>query len=159
MNASRAATTRERLAIGTRFAGAGFDFLSLSRGGKFEDAAQPKVGDAAYPYTGRSGYECMPSYYSDARGPFGRNLAATAQIRAAVRAAGCATPVVAAGGIHNFRQAEAVLAEEQADIVAFARQALADPDWFRKVRAGRGWRYGSVCTPITARRWISGTGR
>lgn len=24
------------------------------------------------------------------------------------------------------------------DIVGFARQALADPDWFRKVRAGKG---------------------
>ena len=125
-------------AIGVRFSGAGFDFLSLSRGGKFEDAARPKVGEAAYPYTGRSGYECMPSYYSDARGPFGRNLAATARIRSAVRAAGHGTPVVAAGGIHNFAQAEAVLAAGQADIVGLARQALADPDWFRKVRAGRG---------------------
>src|SRR5450432_807282 len=45
-----------------RLAGAGMDFISLSRGGKFEDASQPKVGEAAYPYTGRSGYECMPSY-------------------------------------------------------------------------------------------------
>ncbi len=51
------------------FAEAGMDFLSLSRGGKFDDAQQPKVGAAAYPYTGRSGYECMPSYYSDAQGP------------------------------------------------------------------------------------------
>jgi 2,4-dienoyl-CoA reductase-like NADH-dependent reductase (Old Yellow Enzyme family) len=129
---------RTAQAIGARFAGAGFDFLSLSRGGKFEDAARPKVGEAAYPYTGRSGYECMPSYYSDARGPFGRNLPATAQIRSAVRAAGHGTPVVAAGGIHNFAQAEAVLAAGHADIVGLARQALADPDWFRKVRAGRG---------------------
>ncbi|MBS0579191.1 MAG: NADH:flavin oxidoreductase [Proteobacteria bacterium] len=123
---------------GQAFARAGMDFLSLSRGGKFEDARQPKVGEAAYPYTGRSGYECMPSYYSDARGPFGRNLAATAQIRAAVRAAGLQTPIVAAGGIHNFTQAEAVLEKGEADIVGFARQALADPDWFRKVRGGRG---------------------
>jgi 2,4-dienoyl-CoA reductase-like NADH-dependent reductase (Old Yellow Enzyme family) len=120
------------------FARAGMDFLSLSRGGKFDDARQPKVGAAAYPYTGRSGYECMPSYFSDARGPYGRNLAATARVRAAVRAAGCATPVIAAGGIHNFAQAEAVLASGQADIVALARQALADPDWFIKVAAGRG---------------------
>ena len=51
-----------------RLAGAGMDFISLSRGGKFEDASQPKIGEAAYPYTGRSGYECMPSYYSDAKG-------------------------------------------------------------------------------------------
>ncbi|MFO1402632.1 MAG: hypothetical protein U1F30_15705 [Steroidobacteraceae bacterium] len=50
----------------TQLAAAGMDFISLSRGGKFDDARQPKVGDAAYPYTGPSGYECMPSYYSDA---------------------------------------------------------------------------------------------
>jgi len=122
----------------TRFAAAGMDFISLSRGGKFDDARQPKVGEAAYPYTGRSGYECMPSYYSDSRGPFGRNLAPTARIRAAVRAAGAATPIVAAGGIHGFEQAEAVLRDGQADIVGLARQALADPDWFLKVRQGRG---------------------
>jgi len=124
--------------FGCEFARAGMDYLSLSRGGKFDDAKQPKVGEAAYPYTGRSGYECMPSYYSDARGPFGRNLDATAQIRAAVREKGFTTPVVATGGIHSFEQAEAVLATGQADIVGFARQALADPDWFRKVVSGRG---------------------
>jgi len=124
--------------FGREFARAGMDFLSLSRGGKFDDARQPKVGEAAYPYTGRSGYECMPSYYSDARGPYGRNLPATAKVRAAVRAEGLDTPVIAAGGIHGFEQAEGVLATGQADIVGFARQALADPDWFRKVRSGRG---------------------
>ena len=121
-----------------QFARAGMDFLSLSRGGKFEDAKQPKIGDAAYPYTGRSGYECMPSYYSDAYGPYGRNLEPTARIRAAIRAQGLSTPVIAAGGIHNFGQAEAVLAGGTADIVGFARQALADPDWFSKVLNGRG---------------------
>jgi 2,4-dienoyl-CoA reductase-like NADH-dependent reductase (Old Yellow Enzyme family) len=124
--------------FGREFARAGMDFLSLSRGGKFDDAKQPKVGEASYPYTGRSGYECMPSYYSDARGPFGRNLESTAHIRAAIRELGLATPVVATGGIHNFEQAEAVLTNGTADIVGFARQALADPDWFRKVAGGRG---------------------
>ena len=51
--------------FGVEFSRAGMDFLSLSRGGKFEDAKQPKVGGASYPYTGRSGYECMPQYISD----------------------------------------------------------------------------------------------
>ena len=124
--------------FGHEFARAGMDFLSLSRGGKFDDAKQPQVGGAAYPYTGRSGYECMPSYYSDAQGPFGRNLTPTARVRAAVREVGLATPIVAAGGIHNFEQAEAILTHGTADIVAFARQALADPDWFRKVLTGNG---------------------
>lgn len=120
------------------FARAGMDFLSLSRGGKFEDARQPKIGEAAYPYTGKSGYECMPSYYSDERGPFGRNLEATARIRTALLAERLSTPVIAAGGIHGFQQAEAILAEGKADIIALARQALADPDWFMKVARGRG---------------------
>ena len=124
--------------FGTEFARAGFDFLSLSRGGKFEDAKQPKVGAAAYPYTGRSGYECMPQYISDATGPFGRNLPSTAKIRRTLRAAGFETPVVAAGGIYDFREAERVLAEGEADIVAAARQSLADPDWFLKTRLGLG---------------------
>ncbi len=122
----------------TQFAGAGMDFISVSRGGKFDDAKQPKVGEAAYPYTGPSGYECMPSYYSDAVGPFGRNLPPSKLIHSAIRAAGFMTPLVTAGGIHNFQQAEDVLASEQADIIGFARQALADPDWFTKVRSGRG---------------------
>ncbi|MGH8265259.1 MAG: NADH:flavin oxidoreductase [Steroidobacteraceae bacterium] len=117
---------------------AGVDFISLSRGGKFDDARQPKVGEAAYPYTGRSGYECMPSYFSDARGPFGRNVAPAATVRDAIRSAGFNTPLVVAGGIHNFEQAEALLAAGRADVVAFARQALADPDWFLKVRTGHG---------------------
>ncbi len=121
-----------------RLAGAGMDFISLSRGGKFEDASQPKVGEAAYPYTGRSGYECMPSYYSDAKGPFGRNVDASLRIRSKIRRAGFNTPVVLSGGIHHFNQAEQALRSGAADIVGFARQALADPDWFLKVREGRG---------------------
>jgi 2,4-dienoyl-CoA reductase-like NADH-dependent reductase (Old Yellow Enzyme family) len=64
-----------------KFAQAGMDFLSFSRGGKFDDAKQPKVGDAVYPYTGVSGYECMPGYLSDEKGPFGRNLDATRALR------------------------------------------------------------------------------
>ena len=124
--------------FGVRFAEAGFDFLSISKGGKFEDAKQPKVGAAAYPYTGPSGHECMPTVHMEDGGPFGRNVHLAATIRRAVRAAGHATPVVAAGGISTFDQAEAILAEGDADIVAAARQSLADPDWFEKVRQGRG---------------------
>ena len=131
-------TVADAAHFGVAFALAGMDFLSLSRGGKFDDAKQPKVGEAAYPYTGPSGYECMPQYISDERGPFGRNIEPTAAIRRAVRDAGCATPVVCTGGIHGFAQAEALLADDRADIVGFARQALADPDWFEKVRTGHG---------------------
>jgi 2,4-dienoyl-CoA reductase-like NADH-dependent reductase (Old Yellow Enzyme family) len=124
--------------FGCRFAEGGVDYLSVSKGGRFEDARQPKVGEAIYPYTGESGYECMPTVISDARGPFGRNVPLAAAIRAGVRAAGHAAPVVTSGGVCTFDQAEGILARGEADIVAAARQTLADPDWFRKVRLGYG---------------------
>lgn len=131
------------------FADAGMDFISLSRGGKFEDAAVPKVGEAIYPYTGPSGYECMPSYISDEFGPFERNREPTARIKSAAGE----TPVVLAGGIHDFQQAEDILQKGDADIIAFARQALADPDWFQKVRRGEGdkirvCRYTNYCEAL-----------
>ncbi len=124
--------------FGVAFAKAGFDFLSLSKGGKFEDAQQPKVGEAVYPYTGRSGYECMPTTLSDERGPFGRSVPLVAAIKRAVNTAGFHTPVVATGGLTTFEQAEAILRQGEADIAGLARQALADPDWFLKVKLGRG---------------------
>ena len=124
--------------FGVQFAGAGVDYLSVSKGGRFEDAKQPKIGEAVYPYTGPSGYECMPTVISDADGPFGRNVPLAAAIRRAVREAGWQTPVVTSGGISTFEQAEAILERGEADCVAAARQTLADPDWFRKIRLGYG---------------------
>ena len=120
------------------FAKAGFDYLSISKGGKFEDAEQPKIGQAVYPYTGQSGYECMPTTLSDSRGPFGRSIPLVRAIKCAVNLAGYSTPIVATGGITTFAQAEAILRSGDADIIGMARQALADPDWFVKVRRGRG---------------------
>lgn len=131
-------TVNDAVHFGVAFARAGMDFVSLSRGGKFEDAKQPKEGWAAYPYTGPSGYECMPTVYSDAQGPFLRNVAGTSSVRQAIRGAGMTTPVVVAGGIGTFEQAEGILQRGEADIIGSARQTLADPDWFRKVALGRG---------------------
>jgi 2,4-dienoyl-CoA reductase-like NADH-dependent reductase (Old Yellow Enzyme family) len=80
----------------------------------------------------------MPTAISDERGPFGRQIEKQARIRSALRAEGLSTPTVVAGGIGTFVLAEEILQRGQADIVAAARQSLADPDWFRKVRLGRG---------------------
>jgi len=124
--------------FGIEFARAGFDFLSLSKGGKFEDAYQPKVGQAVYPYTGQSGYECMPTVLSDETGPFGRTVPLVAAIKRAVNESRFTTPIIATGGITTFEQAEAILQSGDADIVGLARQALADPDWFLKVKLGEG---------------------
>ncbi|MEQ8764009.1 MAG: NADH:flavin oxidoreductase [Planctomycetota bacterium] len=124
--------------FGTELARAGFDYLSISKGGKFEDARQPKVGEAAYPYTGPSGHECMPTVHIEAPGPFSRQAPLAKAIRSAVRESGFDTPVIVAGGICSFGQAEALLANGTADLVAAARQSLADPDWFLKMRLGQG---------------------
>ena len=151
--------------FGVEFARAGFDFLSISKGGKFEDAQAPKVGQAVYPYTGRSGYECMPTVLSDNDGPFLRSVPLVAAIKRAVNDEGFKTPVVATGGISTFEQAESILQNSQADIVGLARQALADPDWFIKVKSGRGSEvrrctYTNYCEaldqahrPVTCKLW------
>jgi dimethylglycine catabolism A len=131
-------TVEDACVYGVAFARAGLDFVSLSTGGKFEDAKQPKVGEAAYPYTGRSGFECMPTALADAKGPFARNVPKQAQVRAAIRAAGFETPVVVAGGIGEFSIAEGILERQEGDVIGAARQSLADPDWFKKLRLGRG---------------------
>ena len=62
----------------------------------------------------------------------------TSAIRKAIRAAGCDTPVVCTGGVHNFEFAEQMLADGVCDIVGSARQTLADPDWFLKTKLGLG---------------------
>lgn len=119
------------------FAQAGMDFLSVSKGGKFEDAKQPRVGQAAYPYTGPSGLECMPTVRMETT-PFGRNLPISRAIRESVRSAGFETPVIGAGGIASFHQAEQALSDGDCDLIASARQSLADPDWWLKMQRGQG---------------------
>ena len=131
--------------FGVEFARAGMDFISLSRGGKFEDAKQPRVGWAAYPYTGRSGWECMPTVLADEAGPFGRNVEPARRIRHAIRRAGFDTPVIVTGGIRAFDQAEQILESGAADVIGAARQSLADPDWFLKTRLGHGASVRQCC--------------
>lgn len=126
-------TLADAQAIGVELARAGLDFLSISRGGKFEDARQPPVGEAMYPYTGHSGMMCIPRRKGD---PFGVNTYLASGVRAALRAAGLAVPVVTTGKIHSFEQAESILREERADLVGMARALLADPDLPRKWLAG-----------------------
>jgi 2,4-dienoyl-CoA reductase-like NADH-dependent reductase (Old Yellow Enzyme family) len=126
-------TLEDAQRIGVELARAGLDFLSVSRGGKFDDAKQPPVGETAYPYTGHSGQMCIPRRKQD---PFGMNAFLAAGIRRAVREAGFTTPVVTTGKLHAFEQAEAILRDGGADLIGMARALLADPDLPRKWLAG-----------------------
>jgi 2,4-dienoyl-CoA reductase-like NADH-dependent reductase (Old Yellow Enzyme family) len=126
-------TLDDARAIAVALCRAGLDFLSISRGGKFEDARQPPVGEAMYPYTGHSGALCIPRTKGD---PPGVNTWLATGIREAVRAAGFQAPVVASGRIFEFEQAESILRDERADVIGMARALLADPDLPRKWLAG-----------------------
>jgi dimethylglycine catabolism A len=126
-------TLEDARAIGVALAEAGLDFLSVSRGGKFDDAKQPKIGEAVYPYTGHSGHVCMPR---DKRTPAAANAYLAEGIRAAVRAAGYTIPIVGSGKIATFELAEQMLRQHKMDAVGMARALLADPDLPRKWLAG-----------------------
>ncbi len=134
--------------IAIELARAGADYVSLSAGGKFEDARVIE-GEPLYPYTGYSGDRCMPG----AAYPDGANLAMPEAVRAALRAAGENTPVVAVGKIGTKALAEKVLASGQGDLVGMARALLADPDLPKKWARGEEDRvvrciYGNVCKTL-----------
>lgn len=128
-----------------RFAQLGADYISLSAGGKFEDAVHEQ-GVPLYPYTGYSGDRAMPpASYQD-----GANVYLAEDIKAYVNAHGYNTPLVATGKISTPAQAEAILQAGQADLAGFARALLADPDWPKKARLGQADRivrciYGNIC--------------
>jgi len=131
--------------IAVRIAQLGAAWISISAGGKFEDAVK-KPGVPIYPYTGYSGDRCMPP----ASYPDGANLYLAEGIKAHLVASGYTTPVVATGKIRTPELAEAVLQRGQADLVGMARAMLADPDWVVKVASGRADHlvrcvYGNVC--------------
>lgn len=141
-------------AFAVAFARKGVHYVSISAGGKFEDAVK-KPGETLYPYTGYSGDRCMPgrSY------PDGYNLYLPEGIKRALVAHGFpAVRVVGTGKIWRPEHAEALVApdasgESRIDLVGMARQLLADPDWPKKARSGRADRivcceYGNVCKAL-----------
>ena len=158
--AAAASTTRRGSASSSR---APASTSSRSRkGGKFEDAKQPKVGEAAYPYTGPSGYECMPTIDSDERGPFGRNVAArrARSARACARPAST-TPIVAAGGICDVRagrgdRSRAARPTSSRAARQIARRSRLVPEDARSAAATRS---AAASSRTTARRSTSSTSR
>ncbi|HVM77861.1 MAG TPA: NADH:flavin oxidoreductase [Stellaceae bacterium] len=118
--------------IALRMAQLGVDYISLSVGGKFEDAVH-KPGQPLYPYTGYSGDRCMPGDWY----PPLPHAELAAEIKRYVNEKGYATPVVSVGKISDPAEAKRLLEEGKADLIGMARQLLSDPDWVRKVEEGR----------------------
>ena len=141
-------TVSEAKLIALRAAQLGVDYISLSVGGKFEDAVH-KEGEIVYPYTGYSGDRCMPGAW------YPRMLHAhyAAEVKAFINSKGFDTPVVSTGKISNPDDAKRVISEGLADIVGIARGLLADPDWPNKVKRGDNDRivhctYCNVCKKL-----------
>jgi 2,4-dienoyl-CoA reductase-like NADH-dependent reductase (Old Yellow Enzyme family) len=118
--------------IALRLAQLGFGYISLSVGGKFEDAIH-EPGEVPYPYTGYSGDRAMPGNWY----PPMVHAHLAQDIRSFVRSKGYQVPIAVAGKISDPDDAESVIASGKADIVAIARGLLADPYWPKKVRAGQ----------------------
>jgi 2,4-dienoyl-CoA reductase-like NADH-dependent reductase (Old Yellow Enzyme family) len=124
-------TVNDAKLIGLRLAQLGAAYLSLSVGGKFEDAIHAP-GQVPYPYTGYSGDRCMPGDWY----PAVPHAHFSAEIKTFIRAHGFNTSVATAGKISNSDDAERLVATGAVDIVGIARGLLADPDWPNKVRRG-----------------------
>jgi dimethylglycine catabolism A len=125
-------TIEDAKPIALRMAQLGVDYISLSVGGKFEDAV-PREGQPLYPYTGYSGDRCMPGDWYPAM----PNAHLPAAIKEYINGHGFDVPVVSVGKISDPQDAEMLLQTGKADIIGMARQLLADPDWTNKVAADR----------------------
>jgi 2,4-dienoyl-CoA reductase-like NADH-dependent reductase (Old Yellow Enzyme family) len=119
--------------IATRLAELGLDYLSVSAGGKFEDAVQ-REGRALEPYTtGYSGSRAIPPAWT----PEKVNVYLCKAIRDTLRAKGHPLPVATAARIPNAQVAQGILDGNEADLVAIARPILCDPYWPNKHASGR----------------------
>jgi dimethylglycine catabolism A len=141
-------TVEESRFVAERIARLGADYISLSAGGKFEDAIV-KPGLPIYPYTGYSGDRCMPGKeYPDAA-----NHYMSREIKQHLNSTGLTIPVIATGKIRTAEQAENILRNKDADLIGMARALLADPDLPKKSLMGLESTvvrciYGNVCKSL-----------
>ena len=126
-------TLAQSTMIAKRFAQLGADYISVSAGSRFEDAAIPAEGNPPDPMSGYSGHRMSPWFWW----PDGTHVYLAEGVRKAIREAGFDTPVVTAGKIREPKHAEEILEEGKADIIGLCRALLADPDWPVKAREGR----------------------
>lgn len=128
---------KQSRSIAQRLAEMGFDYISVTAGGKYEDSQGiiPKW-ECPHPYPpvgGYSGHRSMPP----ADMPEGVNVYLASDLRRFLRKKGHNTPIIAAGRIPTPKIAEDILEEGHADMIGLARPLLRDPCWAAKVREGK----------------------
>lgn len=165
-------TLLDSIPISIKLAEEGLDYLSISCGGKFEDATvfhgktETTVG-VPDPYSGYSGQRSFPWYWM----PEAVNVYLAEAIRSSLRAAGHEIPVMTAGKIPTPDVAEKILRSGKADLIGLCRPLVCDPEWPRKAREGK-WKdiieceYGNHCyrkctgpriSPIRCIKWPKGS--
>ncbi len=134
-------TLHQTRRIAPRLAELGAAYISLSVGGKNQDAWHVMDTILCFPYPkpgpwddakGYSGHRCIPFNYM----PDGVNVYLADDIRKHVRAAGYDTPIITAGKIPTPKFATSILEEEKADMVAICRPILCDHEWPKKAKEG-----------------------
>jgi 2,4-dienoyl-CoA reductase-like NADH-dependent reductase (Old Yellow Enzyme family) len=141
-------TLRQTRIITKELCEMGWDWLSLTVGGKYQDTPDIKPIHGRIIYIG--GYSalrmCPESYMPDAT-----NVYLSADLRKVVRENGYTTPVTTAGKIPTPKLAEEILRDEKADLIGLCRALIRDPEWPNKAREGRvkeikGCEYCNECT-------------
>jgi dimethylglycine catabolism A len=126
-------TLEQSTRIARRFAELGVDYISVSAGDRFEDAAVPEEGNPPDPMSGYSGHRMSPWWWW----PDGTHVYLAEGVRKAVKNSGFDTPIVTAGKIREPKHAEDILREEKADMIGLCRALLCDPDWPIKAKEGK----------------------
>jgi 2,4-dienoyl-CoA reductase-like NADH-dependent reductase (Old Yellow Enzyme family) len=119
--------------VARRLARFGVDYISVSAGSRFEDAAVPAPNTPPDPMSGYSGHRMSPWWWF----PDMTHVYLSQAIREHVRDGGFNIPIVAAGKIRTPHEAERVLAQGKADLIGLCRPLLCDPDWPNKAREGK----------------------
>lgn len=130
-------TLKHSRLIAKRLAEMGFDYISVTAGGKYEDSPGliPKY-ECPHPYPpvgGYSGFRSMPPLDM----PEAVNVYLADDLRKTIRQEGYETPVMTAGRIPDPDLAERILQQGQADIIALSRPFIRDPEWARKAKEGK----------------------
>ncbi len=119
--------------IARRFAELGVDYISVSAGDRFEDAATPPPDTPLDPMSGYSGHRMSPWWWF----PDGTHVYLAEGVRKYVRDGGFDVPIVATGKIRTPQLAEEILEQGKADVIGLCRALLCDPDWPIKAKEGR----------------------
>lgn len=147
--------------IAKKLAELGYEYISVSAGGKFEDGLSEN--GMTSPYSGYSGSRTMPKSSM----PNGVNVYLAADIKKHILPH--TVPIITAGKIPTPEYAEAILQTGHADLIGLARPLLCDPEWPNKVRAGEYDRivyckYCGLCNvddanfvPVVCHQWPKGS--